>query len=78
MNMWNGKRYVTVQHRGAGKATAMLQEAELRDKKRRAVIKAAEDALETQSDGLLSRDGAITIVRAIIAGKIPAVSMSFL
>ena len=75
----NGKRYVTVLHRGAGKTTAMLVEAELRDKKHRAVmIKAAEDALETQSDGLLSRDGAITIVRAIIAGKIPAVSMSFL
>ena len=84
-------RYVTVLHRGAGKTTAMLQEAELRDKKRRTLmIKAAEDAISgsiidhkyfsriVSLDKRMPREAAILIIQAIIDGKIPAVSMSFL
>ena len=81
-------RYVTVQHRGAGKTTALLQEA---DKKRRTLmIKAAEDAISgsiidhkyfariVSLDKRMPREAAILIIQAIIDGKIPAVSMSFL
>ena len=85
-------RYVTALHDGAGKTTTILTEAELiRDKKRRAVmIKAAEDALSrsiinhkyfsriVSLDQRMPREAAILIIQAIIDGKIPAVSMSFL
>ena len=72
----------------AAKTTAMLQEA---DKKRRTLmIKAAEDAISgsiidhkyfsraVSLDQRLPREVAILIIQAIIDGKIPAVSMSFL
>ena len=72
----------------AAKTTAMLQEA---DKKRRTLmIKAAEDAIArsiidhkyfsriVSLDQRMPREAAILIVQAIIDGKIPAVSMSFL